>query len=81
MENLRKLIAEIEAGIPEGVEEKIENCWKELWEKKIDSRFSHEILEENQKLLTEITIAVEAFQSKYIEIDRIRKALKRVSQE
>ncbi|MFB0561381.1 MAG: hypothetical protein ACETWM_09240 [Candidatus Lokiarchaeia archaeon] len=63
--------------IPNNVEEIIESCWKELWEKKTDSRFSPEILEENQNLLTEITILVEAFLSNYIGIDKLRMMLRR----
>ena len=63
--------------IPNNVEEIIESCWKELWEKKSDSRFSPETLEENQNLLTEVTIVVEAFLSNYLGIDKLRMMLKR----
>ncbi len=63
--------------IPNNVEEIIESCWKELWEKKSDSRFSPETLEENQNLLTEVTIVVEAFLSNYLGIDKLRIMLKR----
>jgi len=33
LENLKSLIAEIDSGSTEGIKEKIENCWRELWEK------------------------------------------------
>lgn len=81
LENLRNLIAEMGAGIPDRVEERIESCWKELCEKKTDSRFSYETLEENQNLLTEITIAVEAYLSNYLGIDKLRMILKGVCEE
>lgn len=78
LESLRNLIAEIETGTPEGVEEKIESCWRELWEKESGSRFSHETLEENQKILTEITVAAEAFLSSYIDMDKLRAIIRKI---
>ncbi|MEX2705519.1 MAG: hypothetical protein Q6352_009700 [Candidatus Freyrarchaeum guaymaensis] len=81
LENLRKLIAEIGAGVPQGVESKLESYWREIWEKKTDSSFPSEILEENQKLLTEVTVAVEAFLSERIDIDRVRKIIRRICEE
>ena len=78
LENLRNLIVEVEAGMLEGVEERIESCWKELWEKKTDPRFPQGNLQENQKLLTEITVAIEALLSGHIDTDKIHMILKGV---
>lgn len=78
LENLRNLIAEIEAGTPDRIEEKIDSCWRELWERKNESRFSPENLEENQKILTEITVAAEAFLSRYMDIDKLRAIIRKV---
>ncbi|MFB0563501.1 MAG: hypothetical protein ACETWM_20060 [Candidatus Lokiarchaeia archaeon] len=78
LENLRNLIAKVEAGVFEGIEERIESCWKELWEKKTDPHFPQKTLQENQKLLTEITVAIEAFLSGHIDKDKIHTILKRV---
>ena len=43
--------------------------------------FPPEILEENQKLLTEVTVVVEAFLSERIDIDRVRKIIRRICEE
>ncbi|MEM2135797.1 MAG: hypothetical protein QXR19_16340 [Candidatus Jordarchaeaceae archaeon] len=78
LENLKNLIAEIDSGVTKGIEEKIESCWRELWEKKQDNQLSQESIRENQKLLTEIIIAVEAFLSEQLKIDELRQRIKRI---
>ncbi len=78
LENLRNLIVEIEAGILERAEERIESCWKELWEKKTNPHFPQGTIQENQKLLTEITVAIEAYLSGHIDKEKIHTILKRV---
>ncbi|MEM2957575.1 MAG: hypothetical protein Q6366_009940 [Candidatus Freyarchaeota archaeon] len=78
LENLKNLIAVIDSCATKGIEEKIENCWRELWEKKQDDRLSQESIKENQELLTEIIIVVEAFLSEQLKIDELRQRIKRI---
>ena len=81
LENLKELIDEIGTGAPHGVESKLESCWREIWEKKTDPTLPQEVLEKDQRLLTEITVAVEAYLSERIDIDRVRTIIKRICEE
>ncbi len=78
LESLKNLIAKIYSGVTKGIEENIENCWRELWEKKQDNKLSPESIRENQELLTKIVILVEAFLSEQLKIDELHQKIKRI---
>ncbi|MHA1605853.1 MAG: hypothetical protein ACTSV0_06105 [Candidatus Freyarchaeota archaeon] len=58
---------------PENLEAKLDACWVEFWKKEHDRSISREIIDENKRILEEIFIAIEVYQARVINMERLKR--------
>ncbi|MHA1208285.1 MAG: hypothetical protein ACTSSA_03165 [Candidatus Freyarchaeota archaeon] len=73
LKRLRELLSSMENEDPENLEAKLDGCWVEFWEKEHDQSISREIINENKRILEEISIAIEVYQAGVINTERLKR--------
>lgn len=73
LERLKELLSEMESEDPEQLEEILEGCWVECWEKERDPSISPELICENRKILEQISIAIEVYQAGVINSKKLKE--------
>lgn len=70
---LKKIISDIEAEAFNNINERFNDCWKELSKKERDPNILQELLLKNREILEALIVAVQAYQAGSISLERLRQ--------
>jgi hypothetical protein len=78
LDNLKKIISDIEAEAFNNINDHFNDCWNELLVKEGDPKIPREVLLKNREIVEELMIAVQAYQAGSISLERLRQVKSRL---
>jgi hypothetical protein len=72
-ERLKELLNELDIEDLDNLDAKLDSCWEECRVKERDPSISRELINENRKILQEISIAIEVYQVGAIDSEKLQE--------
>lgn len=73
LERLKELLNTLDIEDLDNLDAKLDSCWEECRKKERDPSISLDLINENRKILQEISIALEVYQAGAIDSERLQE--------